>query len=478
MSVDGEEVKYATHLARQSLLRIGIFVAILLTLLAAERVHFQTSITEASALLTQAAKLKGIILLADEKLTMSAYSYASSGDETMHERYLNAIPEIDAAIAEAKKLAPPAVAARFDEETRIANDELVKLEMKSFEFVAQHRMSEAIKIFSSDAYLKNKKILAEGTVRLMFALDSELAAANARRHWIGLLLLSAISAIGIIGFWVISKRLNAALVKSERSFLAADAKIRSKLAGAHEEILRKTRMAQLGSLTATMAHELRNPLSGVRATAFLLKRKLAEQKPNIEGLFERIDRSIVRCDNVISQFLDYSRSGLAQKSEVDLDNWLADTVEEAAQSLPLVVEIECTLGLDGRKLKFDPDRMQRVIINLISNASEAMVGRGDAPAMRNGHVPRICIQSRISPRGVELIVADNGPGITEENLNKVLEPLFTTKNFGTGLGLPAVKNILEQHGGGLDIISKTGEGATFTAWFPVESVPSEFQTAA
>ena len=99
MSIDGEEVKYATHLARQSLLRIGIFVAILLSLLATERIHFQTLINDASARLTQAAKIKSDILLADEKLTMSAYTYASSGEEAMHKRYLAAIPDIDASVA-------------------------------------------------------------------------------------------------------------------------------------------------------------------------------------------------------------------------------------------------------------------------------------------------------------------------------------------------------------------------------------------
>jgi signal transduction histidine kinase len=478
MNADGEEVKYATRLARQSLMRIGIFVAILLAFLAAERIHFQASIDEASARLTQAAKINGDILVADEKLTMSAYTYARSGEEAMHKRYLEAIPEIDGAIAEAKKLASPATAARFDDETRVANDELVKLEMKSFELVAQHRMGEAVNIFTTLGYLNNKRVLKEGSVRFMHTLGSELAAANLKRYWIGLLLLAVISAIGIIGFYVVSKRLDVALVKSEKSFLAADAKIRTELAGAHEEILRKTRMAQLGSLTATMAHELRNPLSGIRASAFLLKKRLAAQNPSIEGLFERINRGVVRCDNVISQLLDYSRTGLAKTLEVEFDNWLADTVEVAAQTLPQMVEIECTLGLDGRKMNFDLERMQRVVINLISNASEAMVGRSDTSAKTNGQVPRIRIQSKMSPRGVELIVADNGPGIAQENLNKVLEPLFTTKNFGTGLGLPTIKNILEQHGGGLDIASTVGEGATFTAWFPLESSTRELRNAA
>ena len=81
-------------------------------------------------------------------------------------------------------------------------------------------------------------------------------------------------------------------------------------------------------------------------------------------------------------------------------------------------------------------------------------------------VPGIRIESVRTARGIEISVTDNGPGITAENLLRLKEPLFTTKSFGTGLGLSAVEKILEQHGGGLEIKSKPGEGACFTAWFP------------
>jgi two-component system sensor histidine kinase HydH len=75
----------------------------------------------------------------------------------------------------------------------------------------------------------------------------------------------------------------------------------------------------------------------------------------------------------------------------------------------------------------------------------------------------------MTARGAEISVADNGPGISAENLSKIREPLFTTKNFGTGLGIPAVEQILEQHSGGLDITSVEGQGATFTMWLPLHA---------
>jgi signal transduction histidine kinase len=94
-----------------------------------------------------------------------------------------------------------------------------------------------------------------------------------------------------------------------------------------------------------------------------------------------------------------------------------------------------------------------------------MVGKGTDLLTRN---PRIRVSTRPAGSNIEIEVADNGPGIAAENLQKILEPLFTTKSFGVGLGLPAVEKILEQHGGGLRIESRPGEGAAFTAWFPIE----------
>jgi len=123
-------------------------------------------------------------------------------------------------------------------------------------------------------------------------------------------------------------------------------------------------------------------------------------------------------------------------------------------------------GLGDTRVSFDQARMSRVVVNLLTNASEAMVGKGDDPTLFAVKEPRISVSTRQTVRSVEMTVADNGPGISAENMKKVLEPLFTTKNFGTGLGPPAVEKNIEEHGGGLEIVSTEGRGARFTAWFP------------
>lgn len=234
-----------------------------------------------------------------------------------------------------------------------------------------------------------------------------------------------------------------------------------------EENIRRGKMVQLGQLTATVAHELRNPLGAVRTSVFLLERKLKGKALGIEPQLERINNGVTRCDNIISQLLDFARTKALNLEEVTFDDWLAKVVQEEAERLPAEIAIECVLGLGDFRVRIDPARMTRVFVNLLSNAAEAMVGKGDDLARFTVRKPLIIVTSAQTARGIEVSVRDNGPGIPPENLERIFEPLFTTKNFGTGLGLPAVRRILEQHGGGLEVHSALGQGATFTAWWPL-----------
>ena len=246
-----------------------------------------------------------------------------------------------------------------------------------------------------------------------------------------------------------------------------------KLKDAQDEVLRRGRMAQLGQLTATVAHEIRNPLGTVRTAAFLMERKLKDKGMGVETQLQRIANGVTRCDTIISQLLDFSRSKTLQTDDVVFDEWLSNLIAEEAEKLPSVVTIECDLGLDGIKTRIDTARLNRVFVNLISNASEAMVGRGDDPTKFVTGNPRITVTTRLTARGVEVSVRDVGPGMSPDVRAKILEPLFTTKNFGTGLGLPAAGKILSDHNGGLDIHSAPGEGACFTAWLPLLQSASE-----
>jgi signal transduction histidine kinase len=238
------------------------------------------------------------------------------------------------------------------------------------------------------------------------------------------------------------------------------------LSSAQDEILKKGRMEQLGQLTATVAHELRNPLGAVRTSAFLLQRRLRSLNIDAETQFERINKGITRCDNTITQLLDFSRTKKISAKGASLDDWLARCAEDVVQHLPVNVQIECVLGLEGEEVEFDAARLERAVVNLITNASEALVGKNGETKAPNSDTPVIILRTMKYQGWIALSVSDNGPGIAPEHLERIREPLFTTKNFGTGLGVPAVEQIAVQHNGKLTIESTVGAGARFTIWLP------------
>ncbi|MGI9464584.1 MAG: ATP-binding protein, partial [Aestuariivirgaceae bacterium] len=247
---------------------------------------------------------------------------------------------------------------------------------------------------------------------------------------------------------------------------ALEQKLRE-LERAQDELVKKGKLAQLGQLTATVAHEIRNPLGAVRTSSFIIERKTKDLDLDIDKPMERIKHGIARCDHIITELLDFTRTRSLDLGSHHVDNWLVGLVREQSTQLPEQVAVKCHLGLGDIEAGFDTDHMERVFINLISNSSEAMVGKAEKPNENPVANPQIVISSRLTDRGIEISVADNGPGICAADMKRVLEPLFTTKSFGVGLGLPAVDKILREHGGGLEIDGGEGRGATFTAWFPL-----------
>jgi signal transduction histidine kinase len=225
------------------------------------------------------------------------------------------------------------------------------------------------------------------------------------------------------------------------------------------ELVQQERLSALGQLTATVAHELRNPLSAIRNTVYTFREVAASKNLNLDRPIERVERSITRCDRIISELLDFTRVRELRKNVTTFDKWLDEVLND--QKLPAGVVVVRNLSAPGYAISFDSDRMRQVVINLIENAAQAMNG-GDNPAS-NG---RIVVTTAARLNAFELVIADNGPGISAENLAKVFEPLFSTKSFGTGLGLPMVKQVIEQHEGTVDIASTPGKGTKVTIRLP------------
>lgn len=233
-----------------------------------------------------------------------------------------------------------------------------------------------------------------------------------------------------------------------------------------DHVERLERLASLGQLTASVSHELRNPLAAARtAHAFILRRmrKLqdASTDPRIPRFLDIIDRELQACSVIISDLLDYAKGRPPCRSPCPLK----PLVEEALSVVPVRegvhVSIEVPEGLPVPHL--DREQFRQVLVNLIQNAVEAI------PPERTGEVRVHADTGRDG--GWSLRVTDDGPGIPAPLLERIFEPMFTTKLRGTGLGLAIVKRLVQGHGARIQAESDFGHGSRFTVLFPDVRAP-------
>jgi signal transduction histidine kinase len=221
-------------------------------------------------------------------------------------------------------------------------------------------------------------------------------------------------------------------------------------AAAEAELLKQERLSLLGRLTASLAHELRNPLSTIRNTVHAIRETAVAKGIDVERQMRRIQRTIDRCDSIIRDLLDYAGARDVVVSPIRLDSWLGNVLDD--QKVPAGVVIERRFAATGAVVMFDADRLRCVLVNLFENALEALV---ETPEIVER---RIIVSTTIGDR-VEIAITDTGPGIPADVLARVFEPLFSTRAFGTGLGLATAKQIVEQHGGDIIIGNAAGAGA-------------------
>ena len=230
------------------------------------------------------------------------------------------------------------------------------------------------------------------------------------------------------------------------------------------ELVRSERLAVLGRLTATVSHELRNPLGTMRSSMFVLDKAIDQADERASRAAERVNRSIVRCDRIIDDLLDFTRAQALDRQPVVVDEWLDELLDELA--VPDGVELARDLAAAGVSVEIDPERLRRAVVNLYENACQAV--SDEHPGTAFG--PRIAVRTRLQDERFEIAVSDTGRGIAPDNLGSIFEPLFSTKPFGTGLGLPTVKQIVEGHGGSVEVETEKGRGATFRLLIPLHRV--------
>jgi len=274
--------------------------------------------------------------------------------------------------------------------------------------------------------------------------------------------LSVLGALGVAGMvFLIARqfRVHAALASVRAEKIEAEhARLLTEA-----ELLKKERLSVLGQLTATVAHELRNPLSAIRNTLFSVKELANNAGLKLDRPIGRMERSIERCNRIIGDLLEYARTRELRRSTVDIESWLREVLAE--QTVPAAVSLKEDFRTPGAAVSIDGERVRRVVINLIDNAAQAL-----AEMPPDGGERRITVHTVMVEDAIELIVEDTGPGIPPENRARIFEPLFSTKSFGTGLGLATVKQIVGQHGGTIDVDSEVGRGTSVTIRLPREAV--------
>ena len=230
---------------------------------------------------------------------------------------------------------------------------------------------------------------------------------------------------------------------------------------AMDKLARTERLATIGQVAATVSHELRNPLGAIRNSMALVHQMTAGKQLGVERALERVDRNIERCTTIITALLEFTHKKEIARTPTAIDAWLGDVLAEC--KIPDEVVLSRELAADDR-IAIDNQRFRQVVVQLVDNAVQALKDPVWKPA--EGHPRRITVRSQSPGSDVLLTIADTGPGIGPEVLPRIFEPLFTTKSFGVGLGLPTVRQIVEQHGGTIDIGSTPGAGTIASIRLP------------
>lgn len=248
----------------------------------------------------------------------------------------------------------------------------------------------------------------------------------------------------------------------------AKAKMLEEIKSAQEKLVQSEKLASLGQMISSIAHEINNPLTPIMGYS---QRLLA--KPGLDDnekkSLEIINTSAQRVARIIEKLLSFSRKYRPRRAYEDINALLKQSLDFRAYQLKLEnIDVVADLSAGIPKTMVDPDQIQQVFTNIILNAEQAMSGYGDRG--------RLIVSTSVKNRGIiEIKFEDNGPGIRKDVIGKIFDPFFTTKEpgKGTGLGLAVAYGIIREHGGEIRAESREGGGAAFVVDLPVFQLTAE-----
>jgi signal transduction histidine kinase len=265
--------------------------------------------------------------------------------------------------------------------------------------------------------------------------------------------------VPVVGY--LTNRLAEAGREERRRYQAAAEQLAAanqSLQAAEAAVRRSERLAALGQLSAGLAHELRNPLGTIRASAELLKKSVGTDNPVAAELAGFVASEVDRTNSLVTRFLEFARPLALRPEPCEL----TEVVDRAVARLERDgkgggVAVYKNYSPDVRPFPFDAELMERVLYNLLLNAAQASPPDG-----------AITVKTRPTDDRVEISVIDRGSGIQPEHLESIFNPFFTTKAEGVGLGLAIVSKIVDQHGGKMTVESEAGKGSVFRIYLPLQ----------
>lgn len=244
-------------------------------------------------------------------------------------------------------------------------------------------------------------------------------------------------------------------LEEQHARLAAEVEaLRELIRSKDRQLDRKSRLEDMGRMAAGVAHEIRNPLGGIRLYTDLLIRRL-------EGEWEtatatKIRSHIIMLERIVSDMLDFTREIVMRPRDIDPSAVLGEALS-LARAHPSAAGRHVDVAMTRTTLCADPDQLQKVCLNIILNAFQAMEGDGE-----------LVVRGRVIHDSYVMTVCDTGPGIPDDKLDAIFTPFMTTKPEGTGLGLAIAHRVMEEHDGRIEVRNNAGRGVTVTLVLPLQ----------
>lgn len=227
-----------------------------------------------------------------------------------------------------------------------------------------------------------------------------------------------------------------------------------------EEMQRANQMILVGQMAAGLAHEIKNPLAGIKVSLEVLAEDL-ELQPEDKELFARVINEANRMEKLLKNLLNYARPPQPQFDLIDINQLLGKALKNAETATSgrkdLTVHFQSDFAAELPRVEADSSQMQQVFLNILLNAVDAIETKGT-----------IAVTSRVEGENhIRIQISDTGKGMPEAALEKIFTPFFTTKSKGTGLGLSICKRLIEQHEGKIVVASQAGQGTSFIMTLPL-----------